>query len=42
MSLCIYFWVVAFEEPSLEDRYGEEYRRYKSQVPRWFPRLKKT
>ncbi len=41
MSLCIYFWIVAFEEPSLEDRYGEEYRRYKSQVPRWFPSPKK-
>ena len=28
-----------FEEPGLAKRYGDEYRRYKSNVPRWLPRL---
>lgn len=32
----IYF--VLMEEPGLEERFGENYRRYKTNVPRWFPR----
>jgi protein-S-isoprenylcysteine O-methyltransferase Ste14 len=28
-----------FEEPGLERRFGEEYRAYKRNVPRWLPRL---
>ena len=43
-------WVVAFflintayffrvEEPGLERRFGEDYRRYTANVPRWIPRL---
>ncbi len=32
----LYF--VRVEEPSLERRLGEDYRRYKSNVPRWIPR----
>lgn len=28
------------EEPGLEDRFGDEYRLYKANVPRWLPRLK--
>jgi protein-S-isoprenylcysteine O-methyltransferase Ste14 len=27
------------EEPGLEKRFGEEYLRYKQNVPRWIPRL---
>lgn len=27
-----------FEEPQLERRFGEEYREYKRNVPRWLPR----
>jgi protein-S-isoprenylcysteine O-methyltransferase Ste14 len=27
------------EEPGLDRRFGEEYRRYKQHVPRWIPRL---
>jgi protein-S-isoprenylcysteine O-methyltransferase Ste14 len=34
----VYF--VAFEEPGLESRFGESYRRYKAAVPRWLPRTK--
>jgi len=32
----VYFLIL--EEPGLESRFGDEYRRYKSAVPRWIPR----
>jgi protein-S-isoprenylcysteine O-methyltransferase Ste14 len=32
----VYFLI--YEEPSLENRFGDEYREYKRQVPRWIPR----
>lgn len=32
-----YFFLV--EEPSLEERFGEEYREYKRHVRRWIPRF---
>lgn len=31
---------VKFEEPGLEKRFGDSYRRYKANVPRWMPRLR--
>ncbi len=33
-------WVffILHEEPALERRFGEEYGRYKAEVPRWLPR----
>ena len=33
---CVYFSI--YEEPGLERRFGEEYRLYKRNVPRWIPR----
>jgi protein-S-isoprenylcysteine O-methyltransferase Ste14 len=33
----IYF--IIYEEPNLEDRFGEDYRTYKKHVSRWLPRL---
>ena len=33
------FWFLLFEEPSLEKRFGAEYRDYKKRVPRWVPNL---
>ena len=32
-------YIPRFEEPGLEDRFGEEYHLYKQYVPRWIPRL---
>ena len=32
-------WFLLFEEPSLEKRFGPEYRDYKRRVPRWIPHL---
>ena len=34
----IYF--IVSEEPGLEKRFGSQYREYKSNVPRWIPRIK--
>lgn len=33
----VYF--ILFEEPGLERRFGKAYTEYRSQVPRWLPRL---
>jgi protein-S-isoprenylcysteine O-methyltransferase Ste14 len=33
---CAFFWL--YEEPGLERRFGEDYRTYKRNVPRWLPR----
>ena len=32
-------YFVLSEEPGLERRFGEGYRTYKANVPRWIPRL---
>jgi protein-S-isoprenylcysteine O-methyltransferase Ste14 len=34
----IYFFIL--EEPQLEERFGESYRKYKKHVNRWLPRFK--
>ncbi len=34
----VYFPLI--EEPGLERRFGDAYRRYKANVPRWIPRLR--
>ncbi len=36
---CAHLFVVLYEEPNLERRFGEEYRGYKRTVHRWLPRL---
>jgi protein-S-isoprenylcysteine O-methyltransferase Ste14 len=33
-------YIPMIEEPGLEERFGDDYRRYKQNVPRWIPRLK--
>ncbi|HEV8534413.1 MAG TPA: isoprenylcysteine carboxylmethyltransferase family protein [Candidatus Limnocylindria bacterium] len=34
-----HLFVVAYEEPALDRQFGEEYRAYRSRVPRWLPNL---
>ena len=34
------FYLPLMEEPGLERRFGEDYRRYREAVPRWIPRLR--
>jgi protein-S-isoprenylcysteine O-methyltransferase Ste14 len=29
-----------YEEPNLEKRFGEQYRKYKKEVPRWIPKIR--
>ena len=33
----IYSLVVRYEEGHLLEKYGEAYRKYMSEIPRWFP-----
>jgi protein-S-isoprenylcysteine O-methyltransferase Ste14 len=33
-------YIPLFEEPQLEKRFGERYRTYKQNVPRWIPRAR--
>lgn len=51
LSLNIFLWAIIFfiinniyfivyEEPNLEKRFGDEYRKYKKNVPRWIPKRK--
>lgn len=39
LAACVHFFVVEFEEPDLERRFGESYRDYKRRVRRWLPRI---
>ncbi|MFX0039268.1 MAG: methyltransferase family protein [Promethearchaeota archaeon] len=33
----VYNWMVNYEENILEGKFGEEYKEYKSRVPKWIP-----
>jgi protein-S-isoprenylcysteine O-methyltransferase Ste14 len=35
-----HFYFITSEEPGLAKRFGESYRVYKANVPRWWPRLR--
>ena len=37
--LFTFAWVAIVEEPSLRQQFGEEYRTYCKNVPRWLPRI---
>lgn len=39
--LCFHAFVLAYEEPTLSQRYGHAYARYRAAVPRWLPRLQR-
>jgi protein-S-isoprenylcysteine O-methyltransferase Ste14 len=36
--LVFHLFVLVYEEPTLEDRFGSSYRQYKASVHRWLPR----
>lgn len=38
-GLIAHVFVLVYEEPALEGRFGSNYQNYKSSVPRWLPRL---
>jgi protein-S-isoprenylcysteine O-methyltransferase Ste14 len=38
--LATHLFVCLYEEPTLARRYGDEYLRFKQNVPRWLPRLR--
>jgi protein-S-isoprenylcysteine O-methyltransferase Ste14 len=37
--LASHAFVVLYEEPALKRQFGEEYERFRDNVPRWIPRL---
>jgi protein-S-isoprenylcysteine O-methyltransferase Ste14 len=39
LAVLWHLFVVLWEEPSLAQTFGDEYRTYCSSVPRWIPRL---
>ena len=39
VALGFHAFVLAFEEPTLKGQFGAEYETYRSNVPRWLPRL---
>lgn len=38
MLIAAHLFVVFYEEPNLERRFGESYREYRRTTPRWIPR----
>ena len=37
--LITHFFILTYEEPTLRKTFGTEYEAYRTQVPRWIPRL---
>jgi protein-S-isoprenylcysteine O-methyltransferase Ste14 len=40
VSLCFHLFVIAYEEPSLRTRFGNQYTDFCAAVPRWIPRIR--
>jgi protein-S-isoprenylcysteine O-methyltransferase Ste14 len=38
VALLVELFVVGYEEPTMTDRFGDEYSAYRRRVPRWIPR----
>ncbi len=38
--LFFFLFVIAYEEPALRRKFGQDYERYCDSVPRWIPRLR--
>ncbi len=41
LFLSLHLWLIFVEEPFLERLFGDEFRKYKKEVPRWCPKVKK-
>jgi protein-S-isoprenylcysteine O-methyltransferase Ste14 len=39
LAVVWHLFVILWEEPSLERTFGDEYRAYRANVPRWLPRM---
>ena len=39
LALAFHLWVVAYEEPTLQQSFGAQFATYRANVPRWLPRL---
>jgi len=37
-----FLFIVVYEEPTLQQKFGETYERYRRDVPRWIPRFKRN
>ncbi len=42
VALIFHTFVVFYEEPTLQKQFGESYRSYFAQTPRWFPGIKSS
>jgi protein-S-isoprenylcysteine O-methyltransferase Ste14 len=42
VALAVQLFVVEYEEPTLSERFGDEYSAYRRRVPRWIPRPPRT
>lgn len=40
LALCVYLFVVFYEEPTLRKKFGNDYEEYCRNVRRWWPRLR--
>jgi protein-S-isoprenylcysteine O-methyltransferase Ste14 len=38
-GLIVHLFVLVYEEPTLQQTYGDQYARYRANVRRWIPRL---
>ncbi len=39
-ALAVHLFVLFYEEPTLRKQFGEEYQRYRAEVPRWIPKVR--
>ncbi len=39
LFVAFHLFVVLYEEPTLQQQFGESYARYRNSVPRWIPRI---
>jgi protein-S-isoprenylcysteine O-methyltransferase Ste14 len=40
LVIIVPLFVIFYEEPHLQELFGDDYERYRRNVPRWIPRLR--